>query len=257
MLGALGLTTMTHKSEIKALIEDIEGFLTNKDGSLLYGLTKKVKGKGMIVEIGSWKGKSTIWLAKGSKKGNQVSVFAVDHHGGSPEHRRATDKVWTFDEFKGNIKKAGVSDVVRPIVKTSVEASRNFDEPIELLFIDGAHDYDSVKSDYNSWFPKLVDGGIIAFHDSEFHGVSEFLEELVNTQENVKFVGFGGSIACIRKVGRITRIDAFRNRQLVNVIKFRGNIAWARKRASSISKPLYNLVRNLARLYRFILVKIC
>ncbi len=55
------------KRKIKKLVKDIEGFLTDKDGALLFDLAKRVSGRGVILEIGSWKGKSTIWLAKGSK----------------------------------------------------------------------------------------------------------------------------------------------------------------------------------------------
>ena len=246
---------MSDKAEAKTLVKDIEGFLNNKEGSLLYDLAKDVKGKGVILEIGSFKGKSTIWLSKGSEQGNRIAVYAVDHHTGSPEHRKGKDELWTFDEFKRNIGDAGVSDLVTPIVRTSVEAASSFEEPIELLFIDGGHDYDSVKSDYHAWSSKVVEGGIIAFHDSEWPGVSQFLEELLKTQNNLKFIRFRGSVASVQKVGRISSLDAFTNRQLIKVIKFRRNIGYKKSQAHSLSKPLYNLVRNLARLYRFFLTR--
>lgn len=244
------------KRKIKKLVKDIEGFLTDKDGALLFDLAKRVSGRGVILEIGSWKGKSTIWLAKGSKEGNKIDVYAVDHHVGSQEHKQSSGDVWTFDEFKANMDKTGVTDIVKPIVKTSEDASIAFQEPIELLFIDGAHDFDSVKSDYDAWSSKVIDGGTIAFHDSEFSGVTDFLEELVNTAKKVKLFGFGGSIACVRKVGEISKLRMMRNRQLVKVIRFRGEIDWAKKKANWAHKPLYNLIRNMSKVYRFILLKI-
>lgn len=105
----------------------------------------------MIVEIGSWKGKSTVWLAKGSKDGKGIKIYAIDPHKGSSEHRKWYGKVWTFEEFKENIKKARVDDVVVPIVKTSEETVRNWDKLVELLFIDGAHEYELVKQDFLLW----------------------------------------------------------------------------------------------------------
>lgn len=136
------------------------------EGPLLYRLAQRCSGRGVIVEIGSWKGKSTIWLAAGSQAGANSSVYAIDHHTGSAEHRSKFGKIWTFDEFQSNIEKSGFNAVVKPIVKTSVEAARVFDRPIELLFIDGGHDYASVMQDFQSWYPKVVEGGVIAFHDA-------------------------------------------------------------------------------------------
>ena len=60
--------------EIRKLAEQAEGFLTDKEGELLYQLAKSCTGRGVIVEIGSWKGRSTIWLGHGSKAGKQVKI---------------------------------------------------------------------------------------------------------------------------------------------------------------------------------------
>lgn len=247
---------MSEKSIVRDLVQEVEGFLTDKDGCLLFDLAQEVKGDGAVVEIGSWKGRSTIWLAKGSGKGKRVKVFAVDHHTGSPEHRVGSEGIRTFEEFKANIERAQVVDLVVPIVKASVEGSAGFKDPIELLFIDGAHDYDSVKQDYESWSPKVIDGGVIAFHDSEFEGVSRFLEELVRRENRIKFVAFGGSIACLRKGKEISAIGRIRNRQLAKVTRLRGELGWRKKKASPALKPLYNLMRNLAKAYRFLLVRL-
>ena len=129
-------------------------------------MAKSLNKNEIAVEIGSWKGKSTIWLAAGSKKGNRAMIYAVDTFTGSSEHQKPGKIIWNFDEFKLNIKKAGVDDIIRPIVNTSKKAAEEWKLPIKFLFIDGAHEYEFVEKDFSLWSPYVVDGGIIAFHDT-------------------------------------------------------------------------------------------
>ena len=75
--------------EIKSLTAGIEGWLTDDEGELLFKLARACAGRGGIVEIGSWKGKSTIWLGRGSMAGNRAKVWAIDPHTGSDEHHQA------------------------------------------------------------------------------------------------------------------------------------------------------------------------
>lgn len=146
---------------------DIEGWLTEKEGIFLYKMANKCTGRGVIVEIGSWKGKSTIWLSLGSKYGKHVKVYAIDPHTGSPEHKGKINKnIWTFEKFKENIRKAKVIRLVTPIVSTSEKAVRHWKKPIELLFIDGRHEYEMVKKDFLVWYPYVIEKGIIAIHDT-------------------------------------------------------------------------------------------
>lgn len=146
--------------------ENVGGWLTEAEGLLLYNIAKKIKAGNTIVEVGSWKGKSTMCLGSGSKDGNKIKIFAIDPHIGSSEHQKMFGKVDTFDEFKGNIARAGISEFVEPVRDTSENAARNFNQRIEFAFIDGAHEYNFVKLDFNLWFPKVMNGGILAFHDS-------------------------------------------------------------------------------------------
>lgn len=152
--------------DFKKDIANIEGWLTRAEGVFLYETAKKVKSENSIVEIGSWKGKSTICLGKGTQKGNKSKVYAIDPHTGSSEHQKMFGKVDTYQEFVNNIKKAEVEIYVEPVPKTSEEASKNFHKPVGFLFIDGAHEYEFVNLDYELWFTKVIDGGIVAFHDS-------------------------------------------------------------------------------------------
>lgn len=153
-------------TEIESRVATVDGWLNPAEGRLLYRLAKGCSGKGVIVEVGSWKGKSTIWLGHGSRDGHNLRIHAIDPHTGSPEHQQNAAGVWTFDEFQRNIQAAGVSDLVAPHVDYSVAAAKGFNEPVEFAFIDGQHEYEAVKADFEAWFPKVIEGGIIAFHDT-------------------------------------------------------------------------------------------
>lgn len=214
--------------EIKKIVENIEGWLGNEVGEFLYKTAKRVSGKGVIVEVGSWKGKSTVWLAKGSK-GNRVKVYAIDPHTGSPEHVKKYGKIWTFEEFKRNIKNAGCEDIVIPIIKTSEDAAREWNKPIEFTFIDGAHDYESVKLDFELWFPHVIEGGIMAFHDTVGHweGPKRVVKEFIYGSKNFKNVGFAGSATFGTKVKENTSFDRLRNKYILflkNVYELAGKI---------------------------------
>ena len=226
--------TEEEKSKIRKLADKVEGWLTYKEGETLYDLAKKCTGKGVIVEIGSWKGKSTIWLAKGSKRGNRPRIYAIDPHKSTSVHEKY-DKDWTFNEFKENIIKLNVNDIITPIVKTSEKAVKNFNKPIELIFIDGSHEYDQVKSDFRLWVPKVIDGGIMAFHDTIFWpGPKKVVEEFVYKSRNFRNTKFVDSITFAEKVAQNSFQDRVRNIYVLSL------------------KNLYEFVRSLSFLEPFI-----
>jgi len=164
-----------------------EGFLSPNEQVTLF--SKALNVKGAIVEIGSWKGKSTIMLAYGSIAGNGNKVYAIDPHTGRPDVPEEYLKIDTFQEFQNNIKNAGVSNVVVPIVKKSEDAISDVTEPVSMLFIDGDHSYESTLKDLELWYPKLVDGGVVAFHDtlSKQLGVKKVVEKYVYKPSKFKF----------------------------------------------------------------------
>ena len=86
--------------------ENIGGWLTEAEGLSLYNIARKIKTGNAIVEVGSWKGKSTICLGNGSRDGNKIKIFAIDPYIGSSEHHKMFGKVDTFEEFKQNINRA-------------------------------------------------------------------------------------------------------------------------------------------------------
>lgn len=147
----------------------IEGFLSVKEGRMLYELA--AESQHPIVEVGSWKGRSTGFLALGSKAGLGVPVYAVDPHTGSAEHRQMFGEVNTFAQFQSNMARLGVlGNPVQTIRQSSLDAAREFSGPLGLLFIDGAHDLHSILQDLDAWSPFLVEGSTIALHDTVGYG---------------------------------------------------------------------------------------
>ena len=129
-----------------------------------------------MLEIGSYCGKSTIYLGLACRSSNST-VFALDHHRGSEEHQKgeffhdpqlydADEEVFdSFREFRRNIRRAGLEDTVVPVVSSSEVASRHWRTPLGMVFIDGGHSLDAALTDYRCWASKVMNGGILAIHD--------------------------------------------------------------------------------------------
>ena len=197
---------------IKQLVDTVHGWLRDEEGKLLYALARNCLGRGVIVEIGSFKGKSTIWLGRGSKAGKRVSVYAIDPHDGSGELKGMYGAVWSFDDFKVNIAAANVDEIVVPLVQTSEQAARSFEKPVELIFIDGDHEYPRVLLDFQLWFPKVIAGGIMAFHDADAPGPWKVVKDLVIKSAHFRNIRFVDSILVAQKVSQNSLIDRIRNR---------------------------------------------
>ena len=158
---------MTASPEFRAALEaaraaaaGVDGWLSESQGRELFATAARARGRGAIVEIGSWKGRSTIWLAFGARLAGQ-RVVAVDRHAGSREFPDAR----TYDEFAANMRRAGVEDVVIPMVMSSETAAAQLAGPVEILFIDGDHSDEGAGADADTWLPRLIDGGTVLMHD--------------------------------------------------------------------------------------------
>lgn len=201
---------------IEAEIETIDGWLHPREARRLYELARHCQGRGAIVEIGSWKGKSTVCLARGSLAGQGAKVHAIDPHTGSPEHAREMGQVWTFDEFRQNIERAGLQAQVEPHVDFSTSVAKVFSEPVELVFIDGLHEYEGVKADFDGWFPKVMVGGTIAFHDTTgWPGVLKVVVDDVFKSRHFRRVRFVRSIVHAEKVAQNTFTERLGNRVML------------------------------------------
>lgn len=147
------------------------------------------------MEIGSFQGKSTVFIATALKEEKCNKVYAVDPHlgeinSGKKEFSR------TYNDFLGNIKAFGVDKYVVPIRKTSEEAGKKWRNPISMLFVDGLHDYIHVKQDLSIWLPFLSDGGILICHDAfaPHPDVFRALKQKVFTSKNFRYISFANSI---------------------------------------------------------------
>ncbi len=159
-----------------------------------------VTGRGAIVEIGSWKGRSTAWLAFGARRARQ-RVYAIDPHQGSFEDPTAN----TLPEFLENIRTAGLSDVVEPLVMTSAQAVHALEGPIELLFIDANHDYEAVARDADLWLPRLIEGGVVMFHDmatTSYRGPRQVFRRRICWSRHFDSIGRVGSMGIARRTAR-------------------------------------------------------
>ena len=185
--------------------------MTEAEGLSLYNTAKQVKAGNAIVEIGSWKGKSTVCLGSGSRDGNRVKVFAIDPHTGSSEFHKF-GKLDTFEEFKQNINKAGVAEFIEPIKDISENVAKGFNQPVGFTFIDGFHQYSSVKLDFQLWFPKVLNGGILAFHDS-WHFIGPNLATAIPllTSSKIKNPRLVDTITYFEKTEKNSLFDRFRN----------------------------------------------
>lgn len=190
----------------------MEGFLGNREGVYLYRLAKLGAKLGAVVEIGSWKGKSTIWLAKGSQAVGGQAVYAIDPHVGSPEHVQwSQTKINTEQEFRLNMQGAGVESQVIPLIESSMAALRQWHQPVGFLWIDGEHSYEAVAQDFYGWRPHVVDGGIIAFHDTySWEGVRRLIDEEVLQSPGLRVLGQWDGILALQKCQSLTARDRMR-----------------------------------------------
>jgi len=169
------------KSELLKALRGIEGWLRDEEAWQLHKAARSLarhEHAPKVVEIGSWKGRSTVALALGLPVGGAGRVFAIDPHTGSREHRVDANAVDTFAGFRANLKRAGVEDRVTPIRDSSLAARSLFeDATVPLLFVDGSHEYEDVSADIAAWQTALTDGAVVAFNDPAWPGVNRALRE--------------------------------------------------------------------------------
>jgi len=213
-MNTTGTASETTPEELFALwsekFEPVEGYLHPMEGFTLAMFAKDGPGDGAIVEIGSFMGRSTCWLAAGSLEGGREVVHAVDHFQGSPEHQvggthpnaAIAEKGTTFHRFIEHVRGAGVEHHVSPITMSSLDAAAQWEGPIRLLFIDGDHSYEASKADFDAWLPYLNECGCIAFHDvGAWAGVTQFVNELLSPGTGWKLLTSVNSLRVVTRAG--------------------------------------------------------
>jgi predicted O-methyltransferase YrrM len=161
---------------LMALIDRTKGFLDKDEGQRLYE-TALVAGRlGPCLEIGSYCGKSTLYLGAGCRESGGI-LFSVDHHSGSEEQQPGEGyfdpetydvrqgRMDTFPLFRKTLMLGELEDTVVPIVSTSAVAARKWATPLSLVFIDGGHSFSAAFTDYQSWVGHIMPGGYLLVHD--------------------------------------------------------------------------------------------
>jgi predicted O-methyltransferase YrrM len=155
-------------------------------------MVKKASDGNIFVEVGSWKGKSSAFMAvEIINSGKNIAFICVDTWEGSDEHYEY-QKELLYEKFMSNIEP--VKHIIKPMKMTSIEAASKFqNQTIDFCFIDASHDYENVKNDINAWLPKVKNNGIIGGHDYHHNrqywpGVAKAVQE-VFSKDNIKYEG--------------------------------------------------------------------
>ncbi|MFH1092012.1 MAG: class I SAM-dependent methyltransferase [Pseudomonadota bacterium] len=158
------------------LIKQVKGFLDEEEGARLYEVALEASRLGPCLEIGSYCGKSSLYLGQACQINDSV-LFAVDHHRGSEEQQPGEEyfdpelldpvsgRIDTFPHFRSTLEKAGLEDTIVPLVCRSSLAAKKWATPLALVFIDGGHSFEDVYTDYRSWAGNIMPGGYLLIHD--------------------------------------------------------------------------------------------
>lgn len=161
--------------ELPINIDAVKGFLSAEEGETLFDCAANGASKAPFLEIGSYCGKSTVYLGLGCQRAGRA-LFALDHHRGSEEHQpgelfhdpELTDEggdVDTLRSFRATVSEAGLDDTVIPILSESSRFSRTWSGPLSGVFIDGGHSLEAALADYRGWVGFIEAKGLLAIHD--------------------------------------------------------------------------------------------
>ena len=156
-------------------INKLKGFMPIHEGQALTRWSHQFSTVGPILEIGSFCGKSSIYLSLGAILNNE-NIFTIDHHLGSEEHQineeyfdneifdYKNQRVNTLPLLIKNINKMQVENIV-PIISNSVVIASNWNTKLGMVFIDGGHSFKAANDDYESWNIKIKQNGALVIHD--------------------------------------------------------------------------------------------
>jgi predicted O-methyltransferase YrrM len=156
--------------------DSVRGFLDPAEGERLHSLALAAGLHGPCLEVGSYCGKSTLYLGTACRARGQL-LYAVDHHRGSEEHQpgeeyhdpdlydAAAGRMDSFRVFRDTLARAGLEETVVPLVAPSALAGRHWLHPLSLVFIDGGHSREAALTDYRTWAAHVRPGGFLAIHD--------------------------------------------------------------------------------------------
>lgn len=178
LIGSNGKTEPAEFPDALAeLVATVKGFMPDDEGRALHAAAQQhlpAMG-GLVVEIGSYCGKSTVYLGHAAAA-HGAQVVTVDHHRGSEEHQQGWEyhdtslldtngRIDTLPVLRRTLADAEMEDVVVPIVGRSVTVARWWRHPIDVLFIDGGHTDEAARNDLHGWAPWVRTGGALVIHD--------------------------------------------------------------------------------------------
>lgn len=158
----------------RAVAAVTKGFLPDGEAEALHAAA--LEAEGPFVEVGSYCGRSTVWLGAAARARGTV-LFAVDHHRGSEENQPGwewhdpevvdpvTGRMDTLPFLRRTLAAAGLEGVVIPVIGPSATVGRAWATPLGLLFVDGGHGDEVVRADEAAWLPHVREGGLLAIHD--------------------------------------------------------------------------------------------
>lgn len=156
--------------------EAARGFMPPAEGEALHDAALALAVAGPLLEVGTYCGKSSVYLGAAAQRGGRV-LFTVDHHRGSEENQAgwewhepdlvdpAVGKMDTLPFFRKTIHDAGLEDTVIAVVGDSSTVAEAWATPLAFLFIDGGHGEEPARADYERWTPHVISGGIFCIHD--------------------------------------------------------------------------------------------
>jgi predicted O-methyltransferase YrrM len=234
------------------LVAPTTGYLSEREARFIMAAVALAPAQGKILEIGSFKGRSTVGLAYVAREVGLGKVFAVDPHtspASTDPDLRSRGQTTSYDDFIANLEAAGVLDRVEIKRAYSHDLARDWKDPIRFLWIDGDHTYKGAKADIDMFKPFLADGAIVAMHDvlGTFEGALRVFVEEILDRDDFGPAGFSGSIGWAQYRPRDGR--RFRLRRRMLAIPGRKLIPVARKADRGLhgwNKFLYKFWRPLA-----------
>jgi predicted O-methyltransferase YrrM len=170
------VTGVPPAADLLAAAEAAPGFMPAEEGRALYAAALAVEVPGPLLEVGSWLGKSALYLAAAARE-TRRQVVTVDHHRGSEEHQPGWEyhdpslvdphvgRIDTLPRFRRTVVDAGAEDLVVAVVGRSEVVAALWSMPLALLFLDGSHTEESARRDQDAWVGSLAVGGTLAIHD--------------------------------------------------------------------------------------------